>query len=173
MGGERFPVRRLNRMLAILLSEMQDLTDEGRELPIRWHIMHLYSSSQLAKIVALRRGMNPEIAAIAAALHDLGDVVTQKHESHAEAAEKPVRDFFERYHSRTEGKLPEVTVEEGEKIIKAIVKHSEKEVYSDDPLVELLKDVDSFDGYLHGVKPEGARLERCQRVMNELGIETG
>lgn len=45
-----------------------------------------------------------------------------------------------------------------------------KETYTNDSFVELLKDVDSFDRYLHGVKTEGAYLERCNRVMKELGI---
>jgi uncharacterized protein len=169
--GDRFPVRRLNRILTMLLSEMKDLSDEGRELPMRWHIMHMYSSSQLAVVLALRRGLNPELAGMAAALHDLGLVTTKNEEGHAEAAEKYVRDFFGRYHARTRGRLPEIMEEEENKIIKAIVRHGQKEVYSDDSLVELLKDVDSLDGYLHGGKAEGARLERVLRVVKELGIE--
>ncbi len=138
---------------------------------MRWHIMHMYSSSQLAVVLALRRGLNPELAGIAAALHDLGLVMTKIDEGHAEAAERYASDFFGRYHARTRGKLPEITEEEQKGIIHAIVKHGQKEVYSNDSLVELLKDVDSLDGYLHGGKPEGARLERVLRVMKELGID--
>ena len=52
--------------------------------------------------------------------------------------------------------------------MKAIVKHSEKDRNSNDPFVELLKDVDSLDRYFHGVKTEGAHLERCIRVMKQL-----
>jgi uncharacterized protein len=55
-------------------------------------------------------------------------------------------------------------------IVNAILQHSEKEIYSDDPFVELLRDVDSLDAYLHGVKIEGGRLERSKKVMKELGI---
>ena len=168
---DRFPVRRLNRMLTMLLSEMKDLSDEGRELPMRWHLMHMYSSSQLAVVLALRRGLNPELAGIAAALHDLGLVMTKIDEGHAEPAEKHVRDFFGRYHARTRGRLPEITEDEKKQMIKAIARHGQKEIYSDDALVELLKDVDSLDGFLHGGKAEGARLERVLRVMKELGIE--
>jgi uncharacterized protein len=83
---ERLPVRRLNRILTMLLSDMKDLTDEGIDFPIRWNIMHMYSSSQLAKLLAMHRGIEPELAGIAAALHDIGVVVTKKHEGHAEAA---------------------------------------------------------------------------------------
>ncbi len=135
----------------MLLADMKDLTDEGRDFPIRWNIMHMYSSSQLAKLLAMHRGIEPELAGIAAALHDIGVVMTKKHEGHAEGAEKYVYEFLEKYNIESGKKLPPVTKEEMEKVVKAIVKHSDKEANSNDPFVELLKDVDSLDGYLHGV----------------------
>jgi uncharacterized protein len=63
-----------------------------------------------------------------------------------------------------------VTEDEMESIVNAVRQHSGKEIYSDDPFVELLRDVDSLDAYLHGVMVGGGRLERSQRVMRELGI---
>jgi uncharacterized protein len=167
----KLPVKRLNRMLTMLLFDMKDLSDEGRDLPIRWNIMHMYSSSQLAKLLAMHREIEPELAGIAAALHDIGVVMTKKHEGHAEAAVKYIEDFIEKFNDEWGTKLSKVTQEEKEEIIKAIVQHSEKKIYSDDPFVELLKDVDSLDGYLHGIKTEGTRLERCKNVMRELGIK--
>lgn len=168
---ERLSVRRLNRILTMLLADMKDLTDEGRDFPIRWNMMHMYSSSQLAKLLAMRRGIEPELAGIAAALHDIGVVMTKKHEGHAEAAEKYVYEFIEKYNVESGIKLLPVAKEEMEKVVKAIAKHSDKEANSNDPFVELLKDVDSLDGYLHGVKAEGTRLERCKIAMEELGIK--
>ena len=168
---KRFSVRRLNRILTMLLSEMKDLTDEGRDFPIRWNIMHMYSSSQLAKLLAMHRGMNPELAGIAAALHDIGVVMTKKHEGHAEAATPYVYDFIERYNRESGTKLSKMNQEETETVVKAVVQHSEKELNSNDPFVELLRDVDSLDAYLHGVEIEGGRLGRCKKVMKELGIE--
>jgi len=165
-----FSVRRVNRILAMLLSEMKDMTDEGRDFPIRWNIMHMYSSSQLAKLLAIHRGLDPELAGIAAALHDIGVVMTKKHEGHAEAAAPYVNDFIERYNQESGAKLSKVTPEEKEAIVRAIVQHSEKELNSNDPFVELLRDVDSIDAYLHGVEIEGGRLERCKKVKKELGI---
>ena len=169
-GNKKFSMRRLNRILAMLFSEMKDLTNGGRDLPIRWNIMHMYSSSQLAKLLAIHRGIDPELAGIAAALHDIGVVMTQKHEGHAEVAPQYVYDFLEKYNQESEWRLPKVSKEEMDTIVNAIIQHSEKEIYSDDPFVELLKDVDSLDAYLHGVKIEGGRLERSKRVMKELGI---
>lgn len=133
-GNKKLSMRRLNRILTMLLSEMKDLTDEGRDLPIRWNIMHMYSSSQLAKLLAIHRGIDPELAGIAAALHDIGVVMTQKHEGHAEVAPQYVYDFLEKYNRESEGRLPKVIKEEMDTLVNAILQHSEKEIYSDDPV---------------------------------------
>jgi len=167
---KRLSVRRLNRILTMLFADMKDLTDEGKDFSVHWNIMHMYSSSQLAKLLAMHRGIEPELAGIAAALHDIGIVMTKKLEGHAEAAEREVYDFLKKYNLKWGRKPLQVTEEEVEKVVKAIVQHNEKGVFTSDPFVELLKDVDSLDGYLHGVTPEGARVERCQRVIEELGI---
>jgi uncharacterized protein len=169
----KFPVERLNRILSMLFSEMKDLSDDDRDFPIRWSVMHMYSSSQIAKMLALKRGMDPELAGIAAALHDLGAVVTGRHENHAEAGEKYVCEAIDNYNSTFRGNLPVITKSETYLIVNAIIQHSQKEIVSDNPFIELLKDVDSIDRYLHGVKTGGAHLERCCRVLNELGMELG
>ncbi|ACR79331.1 metal dependent phosphohydrolase [Kosmotoga olearia TBF 19.5.1] len=169
--GMNLSARRLNRILSILFSEMKDLSDEDRDLPIRWNVIHMYTSSQIAKILALKRGIDPELAGIAAALHDIGVVKTKRHKNHAEAAERYVYEIIESYNSKHRGDLPQITKEEAELIVNAIVQHSQKEIISDNPFVEILKDVDSLDRYLHGVKTEGTHRERCIKVLKELGIE--
>lgn len=163
-------VKRVSRIMGMLYDEMKVLSDEGRDLPIRWNVMHMYSSSQLAKVIALRRGMNMELAALAAALHDIAVIVTMKTDGHAVKAGEYVSDAINRYNNGPWTKLPKITKDEEDLLINAIVNHSDKEIHSDDPFVELLKDVDSLDRYLHGVKTEGAYLERCNRVLRELGI---
>ncbi|MDR7522468.1 MAG: HD domain-containing protein [Armatimonadota bacterium] len=166
----RLAVRRLNRILSGLLAVMRDLSDRDRELPVRWSIMHMYSSSQLAKLLAMRRGLDPELAGIAAALHDLGTVMTGRRADHAAVAETHIREFLARYHRDLAAGLPPITDEELSRILEAVARHSEKGVTSDDSLAELLKDADALDGYLHGLPTGGARLERCRRTMQELGI---
>lgn len=165
-------VKRVSRLVSMIFDEMRSATDVDRDLPIRWSVMHMYSSTQLAKIVALRRGMDMELAAIAAALHDIAVITTKKSEKHAEVAGGYVIDVIRRYNNGPWTNLPKITQEEEDIIINAIIQHSDKETYTDDAFVELLKDIDSFDRYLHGIKSEGAYLERCNRVMKELGIVT-
>ncbi len=66
----------------------------------------------------------------------------------------------------------------------AIAHHSEKEVYSDDPYIELVKDVDVFDCslykgsedyYLLHKSPEIVKEyeKRAKAVRAELGLPTG
>jgi uncharacterized protein len=167
----RLNVRRLNRIMSMLFNEMKGLDDEQRDLPIRWNVCHMYSSSQLAKILALKRGVDLEIAALTAALHDIAVVITKKTEGHAEKAEKYVEEAIEKFNNSNDESFPKITPEETELIVAAIIKHSDKEEYSDDVFIELLKDVDSLDRYLHGVRTEGAYLERSKRVLKEFGIE--
>lgn len=163
-------VKRVSRIVSMLYDEMKILTDEGRDLPVRWNVMHMYSSSQLAKLIAIRRGMDIELASIAAALHDIAVVRTMKSKGHAEFAEEHVRNAIEKYNNGTWADLPQITKEEEDLLVNAIIKHSDKGTYSNDALAELLKDVDSIDRYLYGIKTEGPYLERCHRVMSELGI---
>lgn len=164
-------VKRVNRLLVTLFEEMRYSDDEGRDLPIKWNMMHMYSSSQLAKILALRRGMDMELASIAATLHDIAVIVTKKRDNHAERAEKYVRQVIEEFNNINGEKLGKINDEEVELLVKAISQHSNKEEYSDDPFVELLKDIDSLDRYLHGVKSEGEYIHRCNKVFDELGID--
>lgn len=163
-------VKRVNSLLVTLFEEMRYLEDEGRDLPIKWNMMHMYSSSQLAKILALRRGMDMELASIAATLHDIAVIMTKKRDNHAERAEEYVRQAIKDFNNRNGEKLGRINDEEVELLVKAISQHSNKEEYTQDSFVELLKDIDSLDRYLHGIKSEGAYIERCKKVFNELGI---
>ena len=98
-------VKRVNCILVMLFEDMRGASDEGRDLPIKWNMMHMYSSSQLAKIIALRRGMDMELASIAAAIHDIAVIVTKKRENHAERAEKYVREIIEEFNNKINEEL--------------------------------------------------------------------
>ena len=163
-------VKRLNRILAMLLADWKDLSDEGRDFPIRWNIMHMYSTSQLAKLLAIRRGLDPELAGIAAALHDIAVVTTKRNEGHAQLAEKYIDDFIEAYNGKAGAKGAPLTEEDRDQIVRAVAQHSDKVTDSGDPFVELLRDVDSLDRCLHGIKMEEAHVVRCDKMMRELGF---
>lgn len=165
-------MRRLNLVLSLLLDDMKKMTDEGREIPVRWCVMHMYSCTQLAKLLALRRGINSELAGMAAALHDITIIYTGRSENHAELSIKYVYEFIDRLNSGTWSNISKVSQEEADILIRAITRHSRKSEDSGDNLTELLKDVDTLDRYLHGVKESREDyIKRCNRVLVELGIE--
>ncbi len=167
------PVWRLNQVLTIIQERFHKLSDEGRRAPLVWSAMHMYSTTQLAKLVALKRGLNPEFAALVCAFHDIYTLHTGEYENHGQKADTYIREIVEEYNERCGNQLSTISEEEMEKIIEAVKGHSNKKAIVDDPYAELLKDVDSLDAYLHGfeAQEESGRLARRNKVAAELGIE--
>lgn len=155
-------VERLKRIQSYLLKEMKIMTDDDRDLPMKWSIMHMYSSTQLASLMALKKGLNPETAGLIACLHDIGSVMTGKRQNHAENAEPFVRDIINKYNNEFRYNLPEISDGELELIVEAVVSHSNKGDYTNKPYVELMKNVDSLDRYLHGINTTGDHYERLK-----------
>ena len=163
-------VKRLNGILEILFEEMNRCGNEAKELPVLWNVAHIYSSLQVAKILAMKRGLNLELAAIIAALHDIAVIRTKKTKDHSKNAEKYIRNIIQEYNNNINNTRLQVTEEELGIIINAVIKHAQKEIFSDELYVELLKDVDSLDMYLHGVKTSEDCILRSNKAIEELGI---
>jgi uncharacterized protein len=169
---DRFPTWRLNQVLAIIQKKLEETQVEERWLPLVWSQMHMFSTLQIAKLLALKRGLDPELAGLTCALHDIHTLLTGSTKDHGLNAAKHIKDIIGEYNLQFTGKLPKITQEEEEKIINAIAVHSDKNSVSDDPLTELLRDVDSIDSYLHGMiqgKTSG-RIPRGNKVLKEFGI---
>ena len=71
---------RVCTLQAMLFDEWRKLNNDCRDLPIEWNVMHMYTSAQLAKLLASKRSIDPEKAALVATLHDIAVVETGKHE---------------------------------------------------------------------------------------------
>jgi len=166
----KLEVKRLNRILGNLYSEMREMTDADRELPMKWSVMHMYSSSQLAVLVALKKGLDPELLGIIAALHDIGAIKTKKRENHAANASEYVYEIVNNYNTLWRGKLEEINTSELNVIHEAVISHSDKETISQNEYVEAMKDIDSLDRYLHGVNTKGAHLRRLNDITDFLNI---
>lgn len=163
--------KRLNRLLSILFEKMRYLTDDDRDLPMRWSMMHMYSSSQVIKVLAFKRGLNIELAGIIAALHDYGLVISKSRINHSRNALEPIRALIASYNEELRLDLPRIEDEELDIILQAVNQHSNKGEFSDNEYVELIKDADALDRYLHGIKTESHHLTRLNRVMKELNLE--
>jgi hypothetical protein len=84
---------------------------------------------------------------------------------HAKNVEIFVRKIISEFNFDFGKDLVRISEKEESEILEAILNHS------DNLLVELMKDVDSFDRFLHGIKTKIDHLTRAQNFGNEIGIE--
>ncbi|HML46413.1 MAG TPA: HD domain-containing protein [Clostridia bacterium] len=161
-------VKRADKMQALLFYWMQTLDDADRDLSLSWSAMHLYGSAQLAKLLALQRGLDADLAACMGALHDIATILSKRSKGHAHRAGPYFRQILEAYHAQYgSDENMRVTPEEEALILRAIEQHGDKLEDSGEPYAEMLKDVDVLEHALHGLdKPdEQARWNRlCQAL---------
>ena len=96
-------------------------------------IAHLYGVSLAATMIAKKRGLDPEIASMAAMLHDLHAYKSGSYDDHAHKGADLAREIL--------GELSLTTPEETDTICSAIYHHDDKLVV-DSPMDEVLKDAD-------------------------------
>ncbi len=96
-------------------------------------IVHLYGVSLAATMIARKRGLDPEIASMAAMLHDLYAYESGGYDDHAHKGAELARQIL--------GELKLTTEEETETICSAIYHHDDK-LAVDSPMDECLKDAD-------------------------------
>ena len=166
------PVWRLNLVQEIITDWYQEIPNKKRDVPLVWSIMHMYTTTQLAKILALKRNLNPELAGLVCTFHDVYTLHTGEHRDHGVKAEPYVKEIIQKYNERWGSELGNITDDETAWIIDSIAVHSSKLAISDDPYTELLKDVDSLDAYLYGMEPleSNGRLDRVNSTLKELGL---
>lgn len=109
-----------------------------------------------------KRGSDPELAAIATAVHDFGRVVTGIQENHAEAGYIPLKEWLHQTGIFNEKEI--------EIIARASKNHSSKEEVGT-AVEEIVKDSDIVDCYLHGhpITKENHR-RRLAKVKKELHL---
>ena len=152
-----------------------ELTDEQRESSIVWEIKHSSSCCQVGRILAEKRNLNVELTEIICVLHDIYVILEGKYKDHARKgaliAEKILQE------------TGEFRPDEIKIITDAIAHHSEKEIYTDDPYIELVKDTDVMDcslyegaeGFYKIHKPKEVYdeyVKRTKNVRNELGMQS-
>lgn len=122
---------------------------------------HLLAVSQFASLLALKRGLDVEIACIAGLLHDVHSFLTGDAEDHAAKGAEEAREILNGLNSFSE---KEITL-----ICHAIFRHSSKDQV-DGPLDELLKDADVIQHGMYNplwpIAPyEKARFEAILREL--------
>ncbi len=165
------PMKRLNCILDILLSKIKESSITNRDQSIEWSIKHMYSSAQLAKLLAHKRGFDIEIAGIAGAIHDLAIIETGKFENHGPLGGPLVRDFLLEYNSKYGKEHGKISKEDMEQIVNATINHTKKKQYDDTAFDELIKDVDSLDRFLHGLETFDYYTKRTKKALKGLNLD--
>ncbi|MBR3705453.1 MAG: HD domain-containing protein [Firmicutes bacterium] len=136
-----------NLILEYIDQQEGKVTD--RDETLNWERIHMASAGQLAWAMALERGTDPDLAACAASIHDIGRITTGRKAGHAEAGYEPAKRLLAASCLFTE--------EEVEIIAQAVKNHSSKDVIGT-VIEEIVKDADVVDCCQHGFmsyyKPE-------------------
>lgn len=158
--GERV-MSRLKVLRAYVDAELGQLQDEEKKISAA---AHLYGVSLAATILAKRRGLDPELAAMAGMLHDLYAYKSGTYEDHAHQGGGMARNILE--------KLDLTAMEETDAICSAIYHHDDKLVV-DSPMDELLKDADVIDHCFKDLsKPvKEKEQKRFEALCEELKLE--
>ena len=127
-------------------------------------IAHLYGVSLAATMIAKKRGLDPEIAAMAAMLHDLHAYKTGSYDDHAHKGADLAGKIL--------GTLKLTDEAETELICSAIYHHDDKLV-TDGPLDEALKDADVIDHCLKDASKAVKEKEqaRFDKLCAEFGLQ--
>ena len=124
---------RLKELRKYVDAELNKMEDADKRTSA---IAHLYGVSLAATMIAKKRGLDPEIASMAAMLHDLHAYKTGFYDDHAHLGADLAREILE------ELKLTDDS--ETDMICSAIYHHDDK-LLTDEPMDEVLKDADVID----------------------------
>jgi hypothetical protein len=150
-----------------------DLPDSQRDSSIAFELKHHHSTSQFARVLARKRGLNEDVCCVGALLHDLYVVVYGSYVDHAHKSAELAEEVL--------NEIGLFSNDEKKKIIKLIYHHSDKDIWSADPYEEFCKDVDILDSFLYpnayGYYLKHKKLyvfynyiKRAKLIWNEMGI---
>lgn len=143
----------------IELIYQSDVPDSDREDSKFFEFMHAAGCMEIGRILAQKRGLDIDIASVASILHDIATIVNGKYKDHAKLGAPIAEEIL--------NEIGEFSKEEIETIVNAVVHHSEKEVYSNDPYSELVKDADVFDCSLYKNAEGFYRIHKSEEIFKE------
>ena len=150
-------LKELRKYVDVELNKMEDADKRTSA------IAHLYGVSLAATMIARKRELDPEIAAMAAMLHDLYAYKSGSYDDHARKGVDLAREIL--------GELKLTDESETELICSAIYHHDDKLV-TDSPMDEVLKDADVIDHCLKDASKAVKEKEqaRFDRLCKEFGL---
>jgi uncharacterized protein len=151
---------RLERV-RLLVDDM--LIQQPDDTERRCGYVHLYGVSATCGLLALKRGLDVQLATVAGMLHDFSTYQRGDPSDHDQLSAQAAR--------RLLGELDVFSRQEIETIFQAILHHRAKgQVHA--PMDELLKDADVLQHYLYnpGFRQQADEEPRIAAVLAELGV---
>ena len=151
---------RLKELRKYVDNELNQMEDADKRTSA---IVHLYSVSLAATLLAKKRGLDEELAAMAAMLHDMHAYKTGSYDDHAHKGADLARGIL--------GKLNLTSPEETDIICSAIYHHDDK-ANTDSPMDEVLKDADVMHHVMNDLsKPIKEKEQlRYDNLCKEFGL---
>ena len=154
---------RLKDLRKIINRELMKMEDDEARISA---VNHLYGVSLSAVLIARRRGLNEELAAMAAMMHDMHAYMSGSYDDHAHLGAKLAESYL--------AELNATTQEENE-IICSMIYHHDDKLAADGEMEELLKDADvlhhCFNDPSKPVKEK--EQKRFEALNRELGCGQG
>jgi len=153
---------RLKDLRIIADEKLSQIEDNEKRLSAA---AHLYGVSLAATLIAEKRGMNSELASMAAMLHDMHAYMSGSYKDHAHLGAQLAREILK--------ELNQTTEEETDIICSMIYHHDDKEVI-DSPMDEVLKDADVIHHCFHDLSKPVKEKERVRfdALVKEFGLTT-
>lgn len=151
---------RLKELRKIVDAELNRMEDSDKRISA---VNHLYGVSLAATMIAKKRGLDPELAAMAAMMHDLAAYKSGSYDDHAHKGAVLARDIL--------AELGMTDEKETDLICSAIYHHDDKLVV-DDPMDEVLKDADVIHHCMNDLAKTVKEKERARfaALCEEFGI---
>ena len=151
---------RLKELRTYIDKKLNKIEDEDKRISAT---AHLYGVSLAAQMLAKKRDLDQELAAMAGMLHDMHAYKTGSYDDHAHLGADLAKEIL--------GELGLTTPEETDIICSAIYHHDDKATI-DGPMDELLKDADVIDHcFKDASKPvKEKEQKRYDALCTELGL---
>jgi len=152
----------MGNRLERLRFEIDRLIKEHQPNNARYFINHLYGVSEYCALLALRRGLDPELAATSGMLHDIYQVTAGTIEGHAVEGATVAEEILRSLSLYSDDEIEIITT--------AISRHSKKRKFHE-PYDELLKDADVMSHCFYNTYylPIEKDAKRYNRILEELG----
>jgi len=152
----------MENRLEVLRAKIDKLIMEKKPEDCRIFFCHLYAVSKFCALLAIRRNLNPELAATSGMLHDIYQLEAGFIEHHAKEGAVEAEIILKELNLYTNEEIKIITT--------AISRHSNKKAVHE-PYDEVLKDADVMSNFLYNIDYPIIEKEivRHKNLLIELG----